>query len=360
MNRIKILSITFIILTFSLSLMAQSVPSANSESEYFFLNTQASGTLEKELNQSAAQGWRLLLLPKALGSSTMGALLKKPLNPEIKYEYKVLAATRIGTLENEFKTAASEGYDFRGIIETARAFIGGETMIVLEREVGQKASRSEYIFLNTKKESTLEKEMDGATSQGYVPMGFTRSEDRSVKQQMFGIMAGSPYELTMILGRSRETPAAQMGREYKVLTTMKRGTMEKEMNQAAKEGYEFFYAAPGSVTIMVRDPKLKSAQYEYKILGTNRVNTMEKEMNEMSVSGFAYRATSTGGGGLATIFEKKLGGDAATKYETKLITKLTDSSTNKSIQDLKQSGFELIDITNLENFLLVMQKAGEK
>jgi hypothetical protein len=333
---------------------------ANNESEYFFLNTQASGTLEKELNQQAAQGWRLLLLPKAYGSSTMGALLKKPSNSEVRYDYKVLAATRIGTLENEFKAAVNEGYDFRGIIETSRVFIGGETLLVMEREAGQKTARSEYIFLNTKKESTLQKEMEGAASQGYVPIGFTRSEDRSVKQQMFGIMAGSPYELTMILGRNRETPAAQMGREYKVLTTFKRGTLEKEMNQAAKEGYEFFYAAPGLVTLMVRDPKVKTAQYEYKILGTNRVNTMEKEMNELSATGFVYRATSTGGGGLATIFEKKLSGTTATKYETKLLTQLTDTGTNKQIQELMQTGFELMDVTNLERFLLVLQKASDK
>ena len=334
--------------------------SADTEPDYLFLNTQASGTLEKELNQQAAQGWRLLLLPKAYGSSTMGALLKKPSNNEARYEYKVLAATRIGTLENEFKTAVSEGYDFRGIIETGRVFIGGETLIVMEREAGQKTARSEYIFLNTKKEATLQKEMEGAASQGYVPLGFTRSEDRSVKQQMFGIMAGSPYELTMILGRNRETPAAQMGREYKVLTTFKRGTLEKEMNQAAKDGYEFFYAAPGLVTLMVRDPKVKTAQYEYKILGTNRVNTMEKEMNELSTTGFVYCATSTGGGGLATIFAKKLGGATATKYETKLLTQLTDTGTNKQIQALMQSGFELMDVTNLERFLLVLQKASDK
>jgi hypothetical protein len=357
MNKLKVLGSILLVLCLSVSVWAQPADNAG---EYYFLNTQASGTLEKELNQSAAQGWRLLLLPKAFGSSTMGALLKKPANVEVKYEYKVLAATRIGTLENEFKAAVNDGYDFRGIIETGRVFIGGETLMVMEREAGQKSSRSEYIFLNTKKESTLEKEMDGATSQGYAPIGFTRSEDRSVKQQMFGIMAGSAMELTMILGRSRETPAAQMGREYKVLTTLKRGTMEKEMNQAAKEGYEFWYAAPGSVTIMVRDPKVKTAQYEYKILGTNRVNTMEKEMNEMSGSGFAYRATTTGGGGLATIFEKKLTGEAATKYETRLLTKPTDEATNKTIQELQRSGYELIDVTNMENFLLVLQKASDK
>jgi len=49
---------------------------------------QASGTLEKELNQNAAEGWRLLLLPKAYNSDDMGALLGKA-GPEKRYKYRL-------------------------------------------------------------------------------------------------------------------------------------------------------------------------------------------------------------------------------------------------------------------------------
>lgn len=354
MNRL--FSCLLLLLFSSPALYAQST---DAEATYLFINTQASGTLEKELNQQAAQGWRLLLLPKGYGSDSMGALLGKA-EDEKKYEYKVLAAKRIGTLENEFKDAVKQGFDYRGVITTERILVGGETLLVLERTQGQTLAQNEYVFLNTKKEATLEKEMETAVSQGYVPVGFTRTEDRSVKQQMFGMMAGSPMELTMILSRKRETPASEMGqREYKILTTYKIGTLEKEMNQAAKEGYRFYYAAPNTVAIMARDPKVKTAQYEYKLLGTRKVSTMEKEMNEIGAAGFAYRATSTGAGGLATVFEKKLGTPAA-RYETKLMTKLTDSGTNKSIQEMKKSGFELIDISNLGQFLMVLQKDPEK
>ncbi|MFN7930156.1 MAG: hypothetical protein U0Y68_19985 [Blastocatellia bacterium] len=340
-------------------ILTNAIYAQNKESEYLFINTQASGTLEKELNQQAAQGWHLLLLPKGYGADSMGALLGRN-EDEKKFEYKVLAATRIGTLENEFKDAVKQGFDYRGVITTQRLLVGGETLLVLERVQGQTLAQNEYVFLNTKKESTLEKEMESTVSQGYVPVGFTRTEDRSVKQQMFGIMAGSPMELTMILARKRETPASEMGqREFKILTTYKISTLEKEMNQAAKEGYRFFYAAPNTIAIVARDPKNKTAQYEYKLLGTHKVGTMEKEMNELGATGFSYRATSTGAGGLTTVFEKKIGMPAA-KYETKLVTKLTDTSTNKTIQDMKKSGFELIDISNLGQFLMVLQKDPEK
>ena len=339
--------------------------STDNESEYQFLNTQKASTLEVELNQQAKAGWKLLLLPKAFNTEDMGALLGRA-EAGKKYEYKVLAAARIGTLEKEFLEAAKQGFEYRGILtkdnSVGRAFIGNffnETMLVLEREQGRTSAQTEYVFLNTKKESTLEKEMDSSVSQGYAPVGFARTEDNSVKQKMFGVMAGSPYELTLILSRNREKPASGMGaHEFKVLETSKRATMEKEMNQMAKEGYRYFYSSVGSITIMARDPKVKTAQYEYKVLGTNRVGTMEKEMNDLSAAGYSYRATGTGGGGLASIFEKKIGTNA-TKYETKLLTKVTDSSTNKSIQELKKSGFELVDITNLGSFLLVFQKGSE-
>src|SRR5439155_11238378 len=102
----------------------------------------------------------------------------------------------------------------------------------------------------------------------------------------------------LILARNREKPAGEMGQhEFKILTTFRLGTLEKEMNQTAKEGYRFHYAAPESIVIMARDPRVKTAQYEYKILGTHRVGTMEKEMNDLGTKGFAYRATSNGAGG---------------------------------------------------------------
>ena len=81
MTRLNMLCSCLFTLACSLSLLAQS---ADSQAEYRFINAQQSGTLEKELNQNAAEGWRLLLLPKAYGSNTMGALLKKPVNTQAK------------------------------------------------------------------------------------------------------------------------------------------------------------------------------------------------------------------------------------------------------------------------------------
>lgn len=55
MNKLKLLCSSLLVLCFIVSVWAQPADDAG---EYYFLNAQASGTLEKELNQSAAQGWR--------------------------------------------------------------------------------------------------------------------------------------------------------------------------------------------------------------------------------------------------------------------------------------------------------------
>src|SRR5262245_59245476 len=72
--------------------------------------------------------------------------------------------------------------------------------------------------------------------------------------------------------------------EYKLLATNKTSTMEKEMNQAAAEGFRFEGSMGGEtpgggheiVVIMSRKPGAGS-RYDYKLLATKRTSTMQKE-----------------------------------------------------------------------------------
>ena len=72
--------------------------------------------------------------------------------------------------------------------------------------------------------------------------------------------------------------------EYHLLATSRTSTMEKEMNQAVKEGFSFkavmggntFFGDNEMVVLMSRHNK--SVQFEYLVLATNKTSTMEKEM----------------------------------------------------------------------------------
>src|SRR5215475_14172275 len=77
--------------------------------------------------------------------------------------------------------------------------------------------------------------------------------------------------------------------EYRLLATNKTSTMEKEMNQAAAEGFRFEGAMGGEtagggneiVVIMSLKPGAGAgSRYDYKLLATKRTSTMQKELSD--------------------------------------------------------------------------------
>ena len=78
------------------------------------LATTKTATFEKELNEAAQEGFRLMRLAKAdYGGGVSGLVTKE--NTTSQYEYKVLSTTRLVTLQKEVEQAAAEGYEVRGI-----------------------------------------------------------------------------------------------------------------------------------------------------------------------------------------------------------------------------------------------------
>ena len=164
-----------------------------------------------------------------------------------QFEYKLLATNRTTTMEKEMNEAAAEGYRFREVISGETAFGGDEALVVMAREVGVKpAPRYDYKLLATTKTSTMQKELQAAGDEGFEHCG------QSVFKKTFGV------EVMVILERDREVKA--MLWDYKLLATKKTSTMQKEIKEAAAEGYQFVAFSTGStffggnevVTIMRR------------------------------------------------------------------------------------------------------------
>src|SRR5687768_9553824 len=99
--------------------------------------------------------------------------------------------------------------------------------------------------------------------------------------------------ITLIPGRVEAQKAAPV--EYKVLATSKTSTMQKEMQEAADAGFRFGDVMGGDtafggsevVVIMVKDAT--AGKYSYHLLATNKTSTMQKEMQEAGDEGFEYR-----------------------------------------------------------------------
>ena len=107
---------------------------------------------------------------------------------------------------------------------------------------------------------------------------------------------------------------------YRVLATSETSTMQKELQDAADAGYEFvaqtvfeslFGGKEVAVILELDKESAAKAKYEYRLIATKRTSTLQKEVDEAGKAGFQALAmtggeTAIGGGELVVITRKRL------------------------------------------------------
>ena len=138
----------------------------------------------------------------------------------------------------------------------------------------------EYKTLATSKTSTMEKEMNDAAQSGFVFMSV-----------MGGETAFGGKEVLVVMGRSAEVSKQMV---YKLLAANKTSTLEREMQNAAAEGFEYkgqtiFESSFGGrevSVIMERDKSADPKNSLYKLIATSKTSTMQKELAEAGGEGY--------------------------------------------------------------------------
>jgi hypothetical protein len=149
------------------------------------------------------------------------------------------------------------------------------------------APRIEFRLLATSKTSTMEKEMNEYAQAGY-----------DFRTAMGGETAFGGKEVVIVMGRST-TPGRKT---YKLLAASRTSTLEKEMQTAGQQGFEYkgqtvFESAFGGremAVIMERDDAAPARRITYKLLATSKTSTMQKELAEAGEAGFDLLGTSVG------------------------------------------------------------------
>ncbi len=104
--------------------------------KYLLLATNRTGTMEDELNEAGAQGYRFAGTQG--GETAFGgreAVVIMRLDPEgRRFRYILLATNRTGTLQRELNDAPPE-YDFVGMTVFSSTFGGREAAVILEAEI---------------------------------------------------------------------------------------------------------------------------------------------------------------------------------------------------------------------------------
>jgi hypothetical protein len=146
--------------------------------DYKILATTKTSTMEKELNEAAAEGY---VFSQVMGGQTgvggkevVVAMVKDLSAPGQRIRnYKLLATNKTSTMQKEMQAMADEGFDYVGQSVFQSAFGGNEVVIIMERDTSKKDHRSTYLLLATTRTSTMDKELKQAGEQGYALVGLT-------------------------------------------------------------------------------------------------------------------------------------------------------------------------------------------
>jgi hypothetical protein len=149
--------------------------------------------------------------------------------------------------------------------------------------------------------------------------------------------------------------------EYRVLATTKTSTTQKEMNEAADAGFQFGGVMGGEtsfggsevVTILYRKPSSEKGRFAYKLLATSKTSTMQKEIQEAGDEGFEYKGQTVyksafGGKEVVTILELDRTAKTRPRYEYRLLATKKTSTMQKELQEAGSEGFEFVGVTVAE------------
>src|SRR5687768_3380608 len=153
--------------------------SPDPDQRYLILATHRTSTMQKELDVAAKQGYRVVAA--SYGRDEIILFLERQPPSAEPYAYRLLATHRNSTMEKELSDAGSEG--FRFLPQTAIAK-GDEGVVVMER-APQNDKRYEYRLLATHRTSTLMKEINEAARASFVLMdALDRDESLAVMERV--------------------------------------------------------------------------------------------------------------------------------------------------------------------------------
>ncbi|HEX8639482.1 MAG TPA: hypothetical protein VF692_15540 [Pyrinomonadaceae bacterium] len=162
--------------------------------------------------------------------------------------------------------------------------------------------------------------------------------------------------------KTAELVKVEDGQSYLVLSTKKIGTMEKELDQAAK-GFRVLYGAPTQqfdMALFLQKLAPGETPYNYKIMATIRNKTMEKELNEFAAQGYRLlpRTVVFKQGFLTAemVMLMERAPNSGKAYEYKLIAASKETKLHSKIDDAVAEGFTPLTMITIGNHIIVMEK----
>ena len=149
--------------------------------EYKLLATNKTSTMQKEMNEAASAGFRFEAVmggETSFGGKEAVVIMGRARGGDAKQQYKylLLATQKTGTMQKELQAAGDEGFESQGQTVFESTFGGQEVVCILERDLDVQPGRWEYKLLATKKTGTMQKELSQMAAEGYIFVGVTVAE----------------------------------------------------------------------------------------------------------------------------------------------------------------------------------------
>jgi hypothetical protein len=184
MKRKRAIILIILLLLVAASVGGQNRVKVEPDQKYLLLSTVKTSTMQKELDEVASQGFRIIVGAQGGSQSEMVLFLERVATPPDTYKYKLLATTKTSTMEKELNQAASEGYRLlaRAIL-AKEGLLSNEVITILEL-APRSDKKYNYRLLATSRTSTLQKEVSQAEADGYVLVGLVgRGENMVIMEK---------------------------------------------------------------------------------------------------------------------------------------------------------------------------------
>lgn len=304
---------------------------------YMVLDTFKVSTMQKELDAAAVAGYRVVT---GVGRSFL--ILEKTSGAG-RYEYMLPPPG-----EKALNEAANKGFRVLPRTLGVRRDTGD---LVMEKEP-ESTQKYEYRLLDTTRSSTMQREVEAAARQGYRVLGITKTDPLgSGMGDRIVVMERVAGQSEIVPTASAEVPAEP---GFLLLQTTKTGTLQRELDDAAKRGYKVLDASDDELAVFLEKIAQPPNFYEYLVIATSKTSSMEKEVNQAAARGFHVLPQTLSGidkklfgafGGTVqsenVVLMEKAPGDATARSQYKLLATQRVSTLQKELTAAYQEGWAL-------------------
>ena len=154
---------------------------------------------------------------------------------------------------------------------------------------------------------------------------------------------------------------------FLLLATKKTSTMQKELNEASSAGYRIVSGSPTSgseMALILEKVVTPPNNYEYMLLATTKTSTMQKELQEAASQGFQLlpstmisKGRTFGGPEIIVVLEKVPGGYE--KYDYLLLATTKTSTLQKEMSEAIEEGYEVVGMVSRGEHMVILERPAK-